>query len=457
MPGRTMKRLSLMGGLALSGLTLWNCQDAKPEASPPTSNPSVGGGSHVPSSGSGGQERAGGGHAAGGAPTGAGGSSNLASGGAGAAAGQAGTPNAPETCGNGKLDPNEACDANSFAANQTCKDHGFDAGTLLCTACAVDTTPCTGIEACTDGRDNDGDGLVDCTDTGCQEVCASSCPPTVSLEPTSNNVVGSNATRPSELTPGCLQSTVPSGSEIVYEVITKVSGVLGASLTSDSDLSLSVRKSCAVANSEVVCSDLGAGKGAHEHVTVPVTAGEKLYVVVDGSGTSEAGPFRLDLTNHAVVCGDGARDPGEECDDANLMNDDGCTAQCKVESTEGEPNGTPQTAAPLTQPFYGTLPTYADVDVVKLQIATTGTKLLVKTFDYGDGACALGRMDPALELFGADGTTLIAEDDDSGDGLCARLEAPTLSAGTYYLAVTAKEGAPQGFPYELNVTTTAPP
>lgn len=442
-------RSYFVGSLALGCLALWNCQSAKPAPAPLGGNPSAGGGSKVPSNGSGG-------HTSGGTADAAGSGMSMAGGGA-ATAGLGGAANGPETCGNGQLDPTELCDTDRFGVNETCQAHGFDEGTLLCTGCAIDTTLCAGTEACSDSRDNDGDGLADCGDSDCQEACQNSCPTTVNLEPTSNNVVGSTASRPSQLTPRCLPNTVPSGSEMVYQVTTKVSGVLGVSLTSDSDFSLSVRRSCALANTEATCSDLGAGKGAHEHVSVSVAAGETLYVVVDGSGTAEAGPFRLDLTNHPVVCGDGARDPGEECDDGNLMSNDGCTAQCLVETTEAEPNETLQAAVLLTQPFYGTLPTYVDVDVIKLQVAQVGTKLVVKTFDFGDGACALGRMDPALQLFGADGTTLVVENDDGGDGLCSRLEAPALNAGTYYLKVTAKEGAPAGFPYELNVTLTAPP
>jgi len=36
-------------------------------------------------------------------------------------------------------------------------------------------------------------------------------------------------------------------------------------------------------------------------------------------------------------CGDGIKDSGEECDDGNLINDDGCSSVCKIEEPE-EPN-----------------------------------------------------------------------------------------------------------------------
>ena len=34
------------------------------------------------------------------------------------------------------------------------------------------------------------------------------------------------------------------------------------------------------------------------------------------------------------MCGDGYLDPGEECDDGNLVDDDGCSSECEVEYFE---------------------------------------------------------------------------------------------------------------------------
>jgi cysteine-rich repeat protein len=36
-------------------------------------------------------------------------------------------------------------------------------------------------------------------------------------------------------------------------------------------------------------------------------------------------------SNQNGVCGDGVRDPGEECDDGNLTNGDGCSASCTIQ------------------------------------------------------------------------------------------------------------------------------
>jgi cysteine-rich repeat protein len=42
------------------------------------------------------------------------------------------------------------------------------------------------------------------------------------------------------------------------------------------------------------------------------------------------------ISNHNAVCGDGVRDPGEECDDGDNTNGDGCSAVCTVEPYCGD-------------------------------------------------------------------------------------------------------------------------
>ena len=51
------------------------------------------------------------------------------------------------TCGNGLLDPGEACDGNNLAG-QTCQSLGYDGGSLSCTpGCLINTDACT-LEQC---------------------------------------------------------------------------------------------------------------------------------------------------------------------------------------------------------------------------------------------------------------------------------------------------------------------
>jgi cysteine-rich repeat protein len=39
------------------------------------------------------------------------------------------------------------------------------------------------------------------------------------------------------------------------------------------------------------------------------------------------------------VCGNGVVEDGEECDDENLFNDDGCSSQCLMECGDGRLSG----------------------------------------------------------------------------------------------------------------------
>src|SRR5687767_7999032 len=41
------------------------------------------------------------------------------------------------------------------------------------------------------------------------------------------------------------------------------------------------------------------------------------------------GRFAGGRSDQCVACGDGTRDPGEECDDGNDKNDDGCLTSCR--------------------------------------------------------------------------------------------------------------------------------
>ena len=71
-------------------------------------------------------------------------------------------------CGNGEAEPGEHCDGDDFGA-WTCAAAGFEVGELACGEdCRLDVSGCTGVERCTDGRDNDGDQTVDCGDDDCE-------------------------------------------------------------------------------------------------------------------------------------------------------------------------------------------------------------------------------------------------------------------------------------------------
>jgi cysteine-rich repeat protein len=71
--------------------------------------------------------------------------------------------------------------------------------------------------------------------------------------------------------------------------------------------------------------------------SVPVGAPVALQAVAlrGLSGVASVASPALDLTTTAAACGDGVVDPGETCDDGNLVSGDGCDAVCVAELCAG--------------------------------------------------------------------------------------------------------------------------
>lgn len=66
--------------------------------------------------------------------------------------------------------------------------------------------------------------------------------------------------------------------------------------------------------SELDCADDDTG-GITEHLSSQVTAGDLVFVVVDGASAVDFGPFDLFLSHS---CGDFLVGPGEQCDGLDL-------------------------------------------------------------------------------------------------------------------------------------------
>ncbi|MGI5863171.1 MAG: DUF4215 domain-containing protein [Myxococcales bacterium] len=77
-----------------------------------------------------------------------------------------------------------------------------------------------------------------------------------------------------------------------------------------------------------------------EHLTLTLTAGQTVFIGVDGYAGwyAEEGPFTLTVT--PLICGDGALVEGEACDDGNAVDGDGCTA-CQIDEGWVCPAGEP--------------------------------------------------------------------------------------------------------------------
>jgi hypothetical protein len=133
-------------------------------------------------------------------------------------------------------------------------------------------------------------------------------------------------TRKSEhLTEGsCITGKAP---EVRYRVVAKQTGMLDLTLESTSDLGMYVRTTCDDAASEIGCADLGK-EGQPENLSVPVTEGEEVWIVIDGYDASNAGSFKLGIASRPIACGDSKVEGQEECDPPDAGKT--CTADCKL-------------------------------------------------------------------------------------------------------------------------------
>ncbi|MGK4004250.1 pre-peptidase C-terminal domain-containing protein [Sorangium sp. So ce1036] len=379
----------------------------------------------------------------GGAGSGAG-AGGAGGGGSGAGAGGA----APATCGNDVADPGEACDGPDLGI-ASCRSFGFDDGELRCSAaCTVDTSGCSGDEGCQDGRDNDGDRLVDCADPDCSGACADMCaaPQDLSDPAFVTGDTSGHATVASACTLG--------SPGVAYTFTATTTGFLDIVLTPRTDARLAVvlRSACDDAASEIECSGFSAGTGVDTRLTVPVREGDSMYVVVTGADGDQAGPFELALRSRTTVCGDGIQDPTEECDNPLGQEGDGCSDECRLEPTEVEPNETVASATPYETPFYAAIAPAGDVDVVSVVVPQGPTVLIAETISVTTADCIGNRLDSTLEILDDSGDLLVRAHR-GGTGQCARAVAPSLAAGTYHVRVTAGPGAAlPTFPYRLDVT-----
>ena len=204
------------------------------------------------------------------------------------------------TCGNGILTSDETCDDGNTLGGDGCS---ADCSTVeIGWTCRVPGRRCTplcgdgiitGGETCDDGNSQSGDG---CAST-CQLEPGADCP--TPGQPCKLAVCGNGILEKTELCDcGADPSLLPSGCKAVNGLF------------------------------------YGDGKGCSNTCTKEPTC-------QDSSGTTQA---------CTATCGDGNLDPGEECDDGNLLNGDGCSSSCKIESGFTCSTVTAQGSSACTQP-----------------------------------------------------------------------------------------------------------
>jgi cysteine-rich repeat protein len=379
--------------------------------------------------------------------------------GSGAHATTTGTGNTGGHCGNDVRDGTEQCDGPDLNT-QDCVSLGFASGTLKCGSdCKFDTSGCVGKENCEDGVDNDGDGKIDCLDSSCQAACATACTDLPALvDDDGATVTGITDGHTIGAAPSCA-SSAGAGPETAYTFTAAHTGYLTARLTPHNagsgppNLVLSVRRQCTDVSTEVACDNENSGSSVLVVDGLAVTQGDTFAIVVDGFSASDHGAYQLSVGTHTQVCGDGHKDPGEQCDDGNMMSGDGCSSSCTVEITESEPNDTRGTADPYSAPWFGQIQPASDVDCVSIVATAQNQQLVAEIDDLDNGACAAGLIDSYLTVYDGGGTQ-IASDDDSGDGLCSRVMTgmELVNGDTYTVCVSAGASNPAAFYYQLVVT-----
>jgi cysteine-rich repeat protein len=134
--------------------------------------------------------------------------------------------------------------------------------------------------------------------------------------------------------------------DVPAESVIEISLELPTPSTFTSNTWLFLLEGCA-ANAETMCSANSADSVEYTNQTDSTV---RVYLVFDAStpttgasmGMASTGMFGLEIDTRPLGCGDGARDGDEECDDANVFDDDGCSPTCELEDgyecTDAEPS-----------------------------------------------------------------------------------------------------------------------
>jgi cysteine-rich repeat protein len=295
-----------------------------------------------------------------------------------------------ETCGDGVAAGSENCDGADLRG-RTCADFGFNSGQLAChAACVFDLRTCGAVEVCDNGVDDDGDGDKDCDDLECRDTAACAvcgdgrisggeqcedgntvpgdcCDATCRAEP-GCEIEGNDTTGAAGelvLSGGQVQARGrihPAGDADLFAVRIPAGStarldaeIVGGFLASDCNRDLDSELQLLDAMGRVVARDDDFGDGTCSRVAAAGFGAGLAYVRVAASPFVPQRTFDYRLVVRVVLdaCGDGVRHPGQECDDGNQVDGDGCSSACRLEPVaEREPNDVIVAAnGPFTPPL----------------------------------------------------------------------------------------------------------
>jgi cysteine-rich repeat protein len=307
----------------------------------------------------------------------------------------------------------------------------------------------SGSETCDDNNTANGDGCSSaCVYEGAAETepndLRASASPLITAGNMTGRLIGTLATSTDV---DVYSIVVPAGGGHVIGEVTDgrdgCPGTLALRLRNSSGTSLSSD----TADGPEMCGRISPGG---DSAARNLTAGT-YYLEVTGS---QEPIYFLDARVVAAGCGDLYMVTGEQCDDGNTANGDGCSSTCQFEQTETEPNDTFMTAMALAGPsrlISAEISPAGEEDWYSVTVAQGGS-IHVAINSGGPDQC--GSMDPDLEVFGPNGTTSLAQDDLDGQGYCPilyRYELWNLAAGTYYIKADGYDAA-DTFDYVLSVS-----
>ncbi|MFO0761681.1 MAG: DUF4215 domain-containing protein [Byssovorax sp.] len=375
-------------------------------------------------------------------------------------------------CGDGVIGGTETCDDGNGNAGDGCnascaKEIGFN--------CNGEPSQCDGIcgdgivigtETCDDGNNTDGD------------CCSSTCGAEAGCEIEANNESLSANDYAAIAVNNAVKGFVKPGTDSDFYVYNLNVPANATGAITAQTLDGFVAASCANntldsliniydQNANPLASDNDSGPGLCSIAVASGLLTGDYYVEVKSGKASGQTPFdyTINIASQIVVCGDGTKGPGEECDDGNLMNGDGCNDTCHVEvANEIEPNDTPAQATtngafPTNELWAGGVNPSSDNDYFMITLAQT-VDLKVETFD-GTGPNNCASIDTLLYFYAPNGTTQLATDDDDGPGNCSLLDPAAatdtgmrhLVPGNYFVRVKSFSAAIPA--YKVRLTFTA--
>lgn len=324
-------------------------------------------------------------------------------------------------CGDGAVDPGEACDTDDLAGN-TCLLLGFTGGNLACTdQCQLDDSGCTlcgndiieGAEAC-DGVDLAGNTCATFGHDGGKLACTPDCS-------------GFDESACTDCGNGVLESPEECDPPDLAGKDCTDFGFTGGTLV------------CAACQ-----FDTGACVSQPTCPNGVIDPGEQC----DGQNLGGATCAGLGYTggqlgctpgctynvSGCTQCGNGALEAGEACDDGNVTSGDGCSATCQVEQCD--PDGLYSISSPI---FYQCC-TYLGFPLVDVTITQFSF--------FSNGATITSAPDSPTPLSGAPTTCPVGSFSDTGSvaGGCTEtytltgsFTGPNTWTGTYTIGFTGAD------------------